>query len=172
MEILPILIPVLVPLLFVGVIALIIYAFVRARKRREDLFAFATHRGWGYARTDPFGMVNLGFSLFRKGEDRGCENVMWGTHQQMAFKEADYWYYTESTDSKGHTSRSYSYLSVCLVDVGAWLPRVSISRENVFTRLADHLSFRDIEFESGEFNKEFQVKAEDRALLSSSSTRA
>ena len=39
---------------------------------------------------------------------------------------------------------------------------MQISEENVFTRLADALTFRDIEFESEEFNRAFKIASEDR----------
>jgi hypothetical protein len=39
-------------------------------------------------------------------------------------------------------------------------PRLRIDRENLFTRLADALSFHDIQFESEEFNRDFTVTCE------------
>jgi hypothetical protein len=39
-------------------------------------------------------------------------------------------------------------------------PRLCIDRENLFTRLADALSFHDIQFESEEFNRDFTVTCE------------
>ncbi|HEY3210863.1 MAG TPA: hypothetical protein VGL18_13945, partial [Actinomycetota bacterium] len=93
---------------------------------------------------------------------RGCENVVWGEWHGLTVKEADYWYYTESTDSEGHTSRSYHRFSVVLSDLPAFLPRVSIEKEKLLTRLADALSFHDIDFESEDFNRLFQIRAADR----------
>jgi hypothetical protein len=45
--------------------------------------------------------------------------------------------------------------------IDASCPTLQISEENVFTRLADALTFRDIEFESEEFNRRFTVKGHD-----------
>jgi hypothetical protein len=39
-----------------------------------------------------------------------------------------------------------------------------VKRENLMSRIADYLSFRDIEFESDDFNRSFQVKGADRAF--------
>jgi hypothetical protein len=140
----------------------LVYAFVQKQKRREALAMFALQNKLEYSREDPFGLVHHDFHLFGLGDGRGCENVMWGDWHGLAVKEADYWYYTESTDSEGHTSRSYRRFSVVLADLAALLPRVSIEKEKLLTRLADALSFHDLEFESEEFNRLFQIRAADR----------
>jgi hypothetical protein len=48
-----------------------------------------------------------------------------------------------------------------LTQIDARCPSLQISEENVFTRLADALTFRDIEFESEEFDRQFTVKGSD-----------
>ena len=115
-----------------------------------------------FSAADPFAMLGLPFTLFSKGDGRGLENVMWGSWQGLDVKEFDYWYYEESTDSEGRRSRSYSRFSCALAEVSLATPHVSIERENLLTRLADSLGFRDIEFELEEFNRAFTVKAKDR----------
>jgi hypothetical protein len=138
------------------------HKYVRTRERREALFGFAATHGFEYSRNDPFGLTDYPFRLFSLGDGRGCENVLWGAWHGMPVTEADYWYYEESTDSEGHTSRSYHRFSVVLADLEIGAPAISIQREGVFSRLADHLGFHDIEFESEEFNRLFQIKAPDR----------
>jgi Protein of unknown function (DUF3137) len=87
---------------------------------------------------------------------------MAGSWQGMPVKEAYYWYYTQSTDSQGRTSRTYHYFSVVLADLARTVPGVSIEKEGVFQRIAGHLGFHDIEFESEDFNRRFRVKSDDR----------
>lgn len=140
----------------------IYYTFVRARKRREALFMWATSKGLEYNQGDPFGLLDLGFNLFSMGDGRGIENVMWGSWEGLPVKEADYWYYTESTDGKGNTSRTYHRFSVVIAELQCFLPQIAVTKENLLTRLADHLGFQDINFESEEFNREFQIKCRDR----------
>jgi hypothetical protein len=53
-----------------------------------------------------------------------------------------------------------------LTPVDARCPALQISEENLFTRLADALTFRDIEFESEEFNRRFTVKGSDERFAS------
>jgi hypothetical protein len=87
---------------------------------------------------------------------------MWGTWRGCDVRAFDYRYYDESTDSNGHTSKTYHRFDCALTTVDALCPRLTIEPENVLTRLADVLTFRDIDFESEEFNRRFNVKTSDR----------
>jgi hypothetical protein len=66
---------------------------------------------------------------------------------RLDLRAFDYWYYDESTDSDGRTSRSYYRFDCAIVPIGAACPALSIGRETFFTRMAGALSFHDIEFE-------------------------
>ena len=155
--------PVWIVLAVVGVIGMIALSFYLKAKRRQELQAFAGQHGLQFSPSDPFGLVGWPFTLFRKGEGRGVENVMWGPWQGGEPVTAfDYWYYTESTDSKGHRTRSYSRFSCAMVEVPAAFPHLEVARENLFTRMADGMGLEDIEFESPEFNRRYNVKATER----------
>lgn len=153
-------------LVFVGFVILVIaagwFAWQQKKKRRLALQAFAKQYGMQYSTQDPFALVNYSFSLFQKGEDQGVENVLWGDWQGLPVKAADFWYYTETTDSKGNKSRHYHHYSVAIAEVPLALMPLSIAPEGVFTRLADKLGFHDIDFESEDFNRRYNVKAPDR----------
>lgn len=132
------------------------------KKRREALAVFAKQYRLEYSQDDPFGLTGSPFHLFTLGDGQGCENVVWGDWQGIPMREADYWYYTESTDSEGHRTKSYHKFSVVIAEVGCSVPYVSLAKEGLLTKLADHLGFRDIDFESEAFNRAFNVKSEDR----------
>lgn len=150
-------------LLAIGVvIAIAVGSYLLKQKRKEDMAAFASRYGFVYTPHSPPGLLAYGFPLLHKGDGRGAENGVVGTWKDMPFKAADYWYYTESTDSQGHRSKSYSRFSVAVIEMDAWLPDIAIHRENVFTLLGDKIGLKDIEFESEEFNRTVQVKARDR----------
>jgi hypothetical protein len=137
-------------------------SYVLKQGRREAFGTFALQHGLEFSTDDPFGLLGWPFSLFRRGDGRGIENVLsgsWKTEQVQAF---DYWYYTEQHDSKGGRTRSYRRFSCVLVEVPAAFPHLEIGREGVFTWLADHLGMEDIEFESPEFNRRYNVKSENR----------
>ncbi len=157
---------VLIVILVLAVVAAVAYySYQRKKKRRLALASFAQRYGLRYSQDDPFGLLVHDFHLFTLGDGRGCENVVSGQWEGVPVREADYWYYTQSTDSKGNTSRSYKYFSVIVMEMGLRSPYVSVSKESIFTRLADHVGFRDIDLESEDFNREFNVRGEDREFV-------
>ena len=151
----------LVLIIAVAVGSIVLSLYLKA-KRRDAFRAFAGRYGLEYAQGDPLGVVAWPFSLFRRGAGRGIENYLWGPWEGQPVQAFDFWYYTESTDGQGHRTRSYHRFSCALVEVAASFPHLEIAREGVFTRLADHLGLEDIEFESPEFNRRYNVKAKDR----------
>lgn len=132
------------------------------KKRREALAAMANQLGLQYSADDTIGCLGFPFRLLTKGDGRGTENVMWGTWQGIPMTEFDYWYYDESTDSEGRTSKSYYRFSCAVTEIAAACSPLTIDRENLLTRLADHMGMHDIEFELDAFNKAFNVKSHDR----------
>ena len=154
---------VLIIILTGGVIAGGLYlSWYLKKKRREELAATARQLGLQFSADDTVGCLGFPFGLLTKGDGRGTENVMWGTWQDTDLKEFDYWYYDESTDSKGSRSRTYHRFSCAVTELPASCAHLTIAREGLLTRMADHLGFHDIEFESEEFNRAFQVKCPDR----------
>jgi hypothetical protein len=147
-------------------ILLIWWNYQRKKQRRLALASFAARSGLRFAADDPFGLLGEDFRLLHMGAGRGCENVVWGDWRGMPVKEADYWYYTESTDANGNKSRSYKYFSVLEAELACTVPAISIQRETLMSRLADRVGFADLEFESEQFNREFQVRAGDREFAS------
>jgi hypothetical protein len=154
------------PLIFVAFIGVAIGAVVLsylAKKRRREGFALvATQLGMEYWPHDPFGLLSEPFALFQKGDGRGIENVLAGAYQSIDVKAFDYWYYDESTDGKGNTSKTYYRFDCVVVPIDAACSPLTIENENLLTRLADALSFHDIEFESEDFNRAFNVKSPDK----------
>ena len=148
---------------FLAVAGGIAYLSYYLKKRRRQGLAHAARQiGLEFALTDPFDTLQEPFELLRKGDGRGVENVMWGVWGGTECRLFDYWYYEESTDSKGNRSRSYYRFSCVMSPVEASCAHLTLAGENLFTRLGDHLGFRDIELESEEFNRAFTVKSPDR----------
>lgn len=132
------------------------------QRRREEWRKMARVHGLEFSRHDPFDLLWLPFRLLGKGDGRGVEHVAWGTYGGREVKAFDYWYYDESNDSDGHRSRSYNHFTCVVSDLPSDLQRLTVRPEGILSRLADHVGFRDIELESEEFNRAFQVEAEDR----------
>jgi hypothetical protein len=146
-------------LVAVGVAAL---AYQAKLRRQKEMGIVARNQGLDFSITDPFDTLGEPFSLLARGDGRGVENVMWGFWHDLEIRAFDYWYYEESTDSNGHRSKTYHRFDCVLAPVEARCPRLEIANENILTRIADAFSFRDIEFESEEFNRRFNVKGDDR----------
>jgi len=138
------------------------WSWYSRKKRQEELAFVAGQLGLSYAEDDPFDLLGEPFELLSRGDGQGVENVLWGTYQGLDVRAFDYWYYTETRNSEGHTSRSYSRFNAVIVPVGAACSNLTIANENVLTALADHVGLRDIGFESEEFNRTFNVKSPDR----------
>ena len=154
--------PILLFLIGLLVVAgLAYYAYQRKLERQRELRSVAHGQRLDFSIDDPFDTLGEPFSLLQRGDGRGVENVMWGFWQGLEIRAFDYWYYEESTDSDGHRSKSYYRFDCLITTIDALCPRLQISEENLFTRLADALTFRDIEFESEEFNRRFSVKGPD-----------
>jgi hypothetical protein len=152
----------LIVVAFAAIAAAIAFAGIYAKRKRQQTFArFAVLQGLQYAPEDPYGLIGLRFALFRRGDGRGIENVLWGTWHDTPLQAFDYWYYDESTDGKGNRSRTYHRFECAVSTVDAACPHLTLDHENLFTRLADHLAMHDIEFESEDFNHAYNVKCDD-----------
>ncbi len=137
-------------------------SFYLKRKRRQELAFMARQLGLTFSVEDVQGCLDLPFRLLAKGDGRGTENVMSGAWQGMPVREFDYWYYEESTDSKGHRTKTYYRFSCAVTEIDAACSPITIDREGFLTRLADAIGLDDIRFELEEFNDAFNVKAKDR----------
>jgi hypothetical protein len=136
------------------------------QKRIRELALTARQLGLEFTPDDSQGCLGLPFALLTKGDGRGSENVMWGTWQDLSLREFDYWYYEESTDSKGNRTKTYYRFSCAVAEIDAACSPITIGREGFFTRLADAIGLDDIQYELQEFNDAFNVKSKDRRFAS------
>jgi hypothetical protein len=156
-------VPVLILVLAIAVVvAALIGGYYFKKKRREELATMARQLGLEYSPEDDLGCLGLPFALLERGDGRGTENVIWGTWQGLSLREFDYWYYEESTDSEGRTSRTTYRFSCAVAEIDAACSALTLGRENVLTRLADSIGLPDVQFELEDFNREFTVKCKDR----------
>jgi hypothetical protein len=133
---------------------------LRRRHRRLGVAAFARRHGFTHRAGDPFGLLyDYNFPLFEMGDDRGCENVLWGEWKGMPFRETDYWYYNDASNRKERMGLRKHFNAV-VVDVPLYLPRVTVDPEGIRSVIAGGVGWRDIQFESEEFNRRFHVRAE------------
>lgn len=131
-------------------------------KRREALFALAHRHGLTYLRVDALGLGNLPFRFLKRGDDRGVENVVHGALDGRPVALFDFWVMHESRDHQGNRSRRYErYTCATAVVDDAWWPAMSIEPETALTRIGDAVGVRDLQFESDEFNRRWNVTCRD-----------
>jgi hypothetical protein len=145
------------------VLAVAVARWFLQQRRREDLATLAARHGLEYSRFDPFGCTRVAFPLFRKGDGRVAEHVVWRDRRDgLPIRAFDFSYYTERRDDAGDVHRSHKHFSCVMAQVdGAW-PEVSITREGILEKALDLVGFGDIQLESDEFNRLFALRSPDR----------
>ncbi len=157
----------LMPIFFVAVFVLIIvaaiYGAIAQRKRREGLFMLAQRLGLDFRGGQDFGIPGrFGFlKQLAQGDDRYAVNVLSGNYRQNEILAFDYHYATYHTDKNG-THKDDHWFSFFILTLPAVFPDLTIRRENFFTRVAEVFGYQDINFESAEFSKAFNVRSPDK----------
>ncbi|TML80361.1 MAG: hypothetical protein E6G04_03115 [Actinobacteria bacterium] len=93
----------------------IVFGYYARKRRIQEWQQTAGHLGFQYSTEDPFDLLGLPFDLFRRGDGRGVENVVWGQRDGLDIKDFEYWYYQHSSDAQGHTNLDYSHVSCTVV---------------------------------------------------------
>jgi hypothetical protein len=142
-----------------GIIALIVYGIINARKRREAMALLAAQWGLQYYRDDPFGIPSryAVFDLMSSGHSRKASNVMAGKIGGRDVILCDYQYTTGS--GKNQTTHCFQAAILAMPILAA---RMHMRRESVFDRIASWVGHDDINFESEEFSKRYHLKCDDR----------
>jgi hypothetical protein len=152
-------------ILFVALaVAAAVYAAMAARKRREELSALAVRLG---LRFDPAEHRELAgrfefLNHLAQGSNRYAFNVLSGEHQGNEVLIFDYHYETYSSDSKGQRQTYHHYFSFFILMLPMSFPELRITREGVFSKIAQALGYDDIDFESAEFSRAFCVRSKDK----------
>jgi hypothetical protein len=152
----------LIVLGLLAVVAVAIGSYYLRKRRREELAREAARLGLQYSTEDEQACLELPFTLLRRGDGRGTENVLWGAWQGMGVRAFDYWYYEESTDAQGHRSRTTYRFSCAVTQIDAECAPLTLGRETLFTRLADAVGLDDVQLELEDFNREFTVTCKER----------
>lgn len=137
-------------------------AWYRQRRRQRRMHAVrATASRMRLQATAADPSITFPFAVLSQGAGRGTENVYSGSLDDARVTLFDYWYYDEHRDADGDVQRSYTYHTCGIVPLDAACPALTIRPESLLTRAADVVGMRDIEVESEEFNRRFQLKSSD-----------
>ena len=140
-----------------------IYTMVQARKRREALFELATRLNLGFDAGENRAIADR-FSFLKElaqGSNRYATNVLSGNYQQNEILAFDYHYETYTHDKNG-THTEHHWFSFFILMLPACFPELTIRREGFFTKIAEVFGYGDINFESAEFSKAFNVRSPDK----------
>ncbi len=142
-----------------SVAAILFLAYEIERRRRRQFETLARTHGLSYYPQDPFGTLGLPFEVFRRGHSRKVRNVLVG-RSPVDGSEVRAFDYTYTTGS-GKNSQTHNKTCVMSYLGTAW-PNLGVEREGLFNRFKDFVGLRDIELESEEFNRAFEVRCADR----------
>lgn len=141
----------------------LVYAVVRAARRRDAAMALAGSLGMQYSKGDPFDLVHMSHRLFRKGDRQRIDTTVHGQIRGRHIALCDYVYTEITRDNQGNTSQRDYRFSLCVLDLAQSMPWIEISPESLGRRFLNVMGVgNDVQFESDEFNREFKVLAADR----------
>ncbi|HZX05233.1 hypothetical protein [Kribbella sp.] len=142
--------------------AILYFNYYTAKKRREEFAGFASQQGWSYVESNDSLANQWAGTPFNTGDHWRVKNVLSGPfngHQMVAF---DYSYQTHSTDSNGRRTTTTHKFGVVVLQLPGALPHLEVTHEGIFGgAVANAFGFRDLQFESDQFNRAFRVKADD-----------
>ena len=133
-------------------------------QRREALAALAMRLGLNYqAANDSSLAARFQFlDALAQGSNRYAFNVLSGSFEQREVLVFDYHYETHSTDSKGRRQTHHHYFSFFILLLSQRFPELRITREGLFSKIAQAFGYDDIDLESAEFSRAFCVRSKDK----------
>lgn len=158
--------------MLVGIVATIVMMVVgilvtwAAHLRAERIKALpkvAAASGLQFASSDLFGCTAVAFPIFREGDGRKVENVMWrDAVNGLPVRAFDYSWYSEHRDGNGRVHRRWQHFSCAMAQHNGKWPVIRISRQALVDSVGERLGLRSIDLESEEFNRRFFVQCSDR----------
>ena len=156
---------ILVVLFVFAGIGLVVYSFVQAAKRRQEMATYAVSRGWRYEAEQPMLVDRFSGAPFGIGTDRHAGNAVYGQHDGRDFVSFDYQY--ETTSGSGDDRRTTTHnFSIVALSMGVSLPSLRVDPENFIERVVGRVTNSDIDLEPEDFNRAFTVSCPDRKFAS------
>lgn len=155
--------PVVIVAVLIVIVVATIYGWIQSQKRLEALNELALRLGLNFSAAEDYALAErYGFlKQLAQGDDRYARNVLSGIYQQNQVLVFDYHYATYHTDKSG-THKEDHWFSFFILTLPAVFPDLTIRRENFFTKIAEVFGYQDINFESAEFSKAFNVRSADK----------
>lgn len=172
MDIIPILVPAVIFVFFIGlVVTLSLYQRKKARERTEQIRAIAPMLGWQFVETAPFNWIpNLEkFSLFNSGHSKSIRNMLYGEANGVKAALFDYEYVTGSGKNRATHYQSVVYFEPRNLSV----PVFSLRPENALHRFAAVFGYQDIDFGNRPlFSSKYLLRGPDEQVIRNTFTDA
>jgi hypothetical protein len=161
-------------LLVLGALTIVGFGALKAFRRNQRLSqipAVAAAKGLRFSGVDPFGSTEVAFKLFREGDGRRIESVMWldgdapDEHAAPAHV-FDYGFYRAYRDRYGRERQTWQWFTCAMAEPGGSFPQLRVTHSGVVGEVLDRLAGDPIHFESEEFNDTFRVTCDDRRFAS------
>jgi hypothetical protein len=151
--------------LLVAIVIILIVGFGVVRwqlhKRKIATFrAFAAQRGWIYAERDPSLTERFLGTPFGQGHGKRAEHVLAGQHRGRPLVAFEYTYKEWRGNRDKRRTVTYTHTVVALGTPAA-RPTLELGRAGLGRKLLGLVGIRDLQLESDEFNKTFQIRTED-----------
>lgn len=134
-------------------------AWMRA-KRAAALPTVAARAGLKFSEFDVFNSAAAPFRLFREGDGRRIQNMMWEDEASRA-RVFEYGFYRLYEDKNGKSYQRWQWFACALAQHNGKWPALRVTRERLLDRAAQSLGLPDIELESEEFNRTYLVQCEN-----------
>jgi hypothetical protein len=150
-----------------AVVAFGAYGLVRDRRRRRELLAFCSAKGWAYVSENPAFVDRWRGTPFGEGTSRRARDVVTGVDRGRPVACFAYSYVTESTDAKGNRQETTHRFSIVSLALPVWLPGLEVVPDTLLRRAAESLGLgAGVELESEDFNRRFTVTAHQSKFAS------
>jgi cbb3-type cytochrome oxidase subunit 3 len=147
------------------IVGIAVFAYQQAKKRREEMAAYALSRGWRYEAEQPLLVDRFQGAPFGLGHGRSAGNAVYGQHDGREFVSFDYQYKTTEGSGKERHTVTHTF-SVLALSMGVSLPTLTVDPENFLERFVGRLTNSDIDLELEDFNRAFTVTCADRKFAS------
>lgn len=144
---------------FMVIVAAIIYSFIAKHKRQQALAELSFRLGLDYDPGKDRLMDNrLSFlNKLRNGSNRYAFNILNGKYRDHSISVFDYHYQINNGKNTSHY-----FFSFFVLELERFFPELIITKEGIFSKIAQGLGFDDIDFESHEFSRKFCVRSKDK----------
>lgn len=146
------------------IIAVIIYTIISERKRQDAFQQLAASLNFRFSPQKDRKLPKRFHFLehFGKGSNRYAQNIFRGESGGEAVTFFEYHYQTSSRDSDGNRRVSHHYFTVFTLSMPKSFPELIIKPEGWFSKIWQAFGFDDIDFESHEFSKRYQVQSKNK----------